>query len=159
MIAIAGLLLAGVIFLAIELVVPGGILGIFGGVLMLIGVVVTFIQYGSTAGILTTLGALLAIGVTFYIEFKLLPHSRLARAFSMSETVGGAAPSALVVPENAVGRDCLAATRLAPSGYVLLDGRRFEAFSRDGVVNPGARVRIAAVDNFRLIVTQSQTTS
>ena len=38
--------------------------------------------------------------------------------------------------------------------YIVVEGRQFEAFCRDGVVDSGTRLRVVGVDNFRLIVTK-----
>ena len=54
-----------------------------------------------------------------------------------------------------VGKTCEAVTTLAPTGYVRLDGRRYEAFSQSGHVAKGTVLRVVAVDNFRLTVTRS----
>jgi membrane-bound serine protease (ClpP class) len=52
-------------------------------------------------------------------------------------------------------RPAEALTTLAPSGYVLVDGRRYEAFCRSGHAPKGALLRVVGVDNFRVIVNQS----
>jgi membrane-bound ClpP family serine protease len=54
-----------------------------------------------------------------------------------------------------VGKVGEAATTLAPSGYVLIEGRRYEAFSQSGHMDRGTALKVVAVDNFRLIVTKS----
>ncbi|MFZ9681591.1 MAG: NfeD family protein [Cephaloticoccus sp.] len=55
--------------------------------------------------------------------------------------------------ENLIGRTGKAATALAPTGYVVIDGRQHEAFSRTGFVEAGAAVKVIGADTFRLIVT------
>ena len=37
---------------------------------------------------------------------------------------------------------------------VEIDGRRYEAFSRNGHAEPGDRLRVVGLDNFRLIVSK-----
>jgi membrane-bound serine protease (ClpP class) len=53
------------------------------------------------------------------------------------------------------GREATALTTLAPSGYVLVDGRRYEAFCQSGLAAKGSVLRVVGTDNFRLIVTKS----
>ena len=53
-----------------------------------------------------------------------------------------------------VGRPAEAATTLAPSGLVLVGGRRYEAFCQSGHAAKGDALRVVAVDNFRLVVTK-----
>ena len=54
-----------------------------------------------------------------------------------------------------IGKSAEAVTALSPTGYVQIEGRRYEGWSQSGYVPKGATVRIIGLDNFRLIVTQS----
>lgn len=158
MTAVLTLFIAAVVLVAVELLVPGGLLGVLGGLCLLAGVATAFVQLGTVGGSVATAIALVIGAVTLYLEFVLLPKSRLARKFSMTETVAGR--SQPEVAERAViGRDALAVTTLAPSGYVELDGRRYEAFCQSGHVAAGVRLRVVDLDNFRLVVTQIKESS
>jgi membrane-bound ClpP family serine protease len=156
MMLILALFAAGVILLALEVIVPGAILGITGGVFMLIGVIVSFEQHGAGGGALATGAAMIAVAVTLYLEFVLLPKSRIAKTFSMTATVDGRSQPA-IADRAVIGRTVTAVTTLAPSGVVELDGRRYEAFSRSGHVAAGAQLSVVDLDNFRLIVSPSST--
>lgn len=154
---VIALIVAGVVLLAAEVFVPGAILGIAGGLFMLGGVVTAFVQFGAGVGTTAALISLLLLAIALYLEFKVLPRSRFANAFSMTDTVAGAAtktPSA-----DLVGCECVAVTQLLPSGVVLVEGKRHEAFCRSGSAGVGARLRVVAVDNFRLVVTHIETPS
>lgn len=151
---VISLLLVGVLLLALELVVPGAILGIVGGIVLLIGVVSAFAQFGPEAGFITLGGALLALGLVVYLELVWLPKSRLARHFSMSRTLEGQSQPP-VAEASVVGAVATAETVLSPSGYVKVNGRRYEAFCRDGYAEAGAPLRVVALDNFRLIVSHT----
>lgn len=144
---------AGIILLALEVIVPGAILGLVGGGLMLIGVLVAFDQYGAQGGAIATAAGLALGGLTFYLEFVLLPRSRLAKTFSIMATVASTSQPA-VADRSIVGRRAVSVTTLAPSGVIECEGRRYEAFARSGHVPPGAAVEIVGLDNFRVIVTQ-----
>lgn len=145
---------AGVVLIALEVVVPGGILGTIGSLFMLAGVVVSFDRYGFSGGALATAAGLLIVCVALYFEFVLLPRSRIARAFSMTATVDGRSQPA-VADRSLVGRRAVAVTTLAPSGLIECDGRRYEAFARSGHVAAGSAVEVIDLDNFRVIVTHS----
>jgi len=153
------LFVAGVLLLAVEIVAPGAILGIIGGICLLGGVIAAFVQLGGTGGAIAS-GVALAIGVvTLYLEFVILPKSRLAKKFSMTETVSSQSQPAIADRAVVVGREVVAVTTLAPSGYVEMEGRRYEAFCQSGLVDAGARLRIVDVDAFRLVVNQIKETS
>lgn len=148
------LFLAGIFLIAIEVIVPGAILGVIGGGLMLAGVGVSFARFGATGG---ALASGLAVGVgalAIYLEFVLLPKSRMAKALSMTATVEGTSQPAIAEPAI-VGKRAVAVTPLGPSGLVECEGRRYEAYSRSGHAAAGTAVDVVGLDNFRLIVSVS----
>jgi membrane-bound ClpP family serine protease len=155
MTAIAILFLVGVLLLAIEVFVPGAVVGILGGISLIAGVVVAFGTYGTTGGFISLGSAVALLAVTLYLEFVVLPKSRVAKALSMSTDVAGTSQPPLANEQEVLNQTGEAATALAPSGYVLLKGRRYEAFSSDGFLPKGASVRVTGLDNFRLIVTKT----
>ncbi len=150
---------AGMLLVAIEILVPGAILGIIGGFCLLGGVIAAFVKLGGAGGAIAS-GVALAIGaVTLYLEFVILPKSRLAKKFSMTETVSSRSQPEVADRAAVVGREVIAVTTLAPTGYVELEGRRYEASCQSGLVASGAHLRVVEVDTFRLIVTQIKETS
>jgi len=153
------LFVAGLLLLAVEILVPGAILGVLGGICILAAVTAAFLQFGTLGGAVAT-GAALAIGaVMLYLEFVVLPKSRLARKFSMTETVSSQSQPKIADRSAVVGREVVAVTTLAPSGYVEMAGRRYEAFCRSGLAAVGARLQVVDVDTFRLVVTQIKESS
>jgi membrane-bound serine protease (ClpP class) len=151
------LFVAGVILLTVEVVVPGAILGIAGGVALLAGVFLAFDDYGMNGGLIALATALALVAIALYLEFVLLPRSRIARTFSMTETVAGTSQPALA-DRAVIGKHAVAVTPLVPSGVVECEGRRFEAYARSGHARTGEQLEIVDLDNFRLIVTKSSTT-
>lgn len=159
MMSVLILFAAGLILVAVEVLVPGGLLGTLGGLCLLGGVVTAFLQLGPAVGGIATAAALAIGAVTLYLELVLLPKTRLARKFSMTETNSGRSQPDIADRATVVGRDAVAVTTLAPSGYVELDTRRYEAFCQSGFAAVGARLRVVDVDNFRLVVTQIKESS
>ena len=159
MMTVIVLFAAGVLLVAVEVLVPGAILGALGGLCLLGGVIAAFVQLGGMGGAVAT-GVALAIAVlTIYLEFVVLPKSRLARKFSMTETVSSQSQPVVADKAAVVGREVVAVTTLAPGGYVELEGRRYEASCLSGLAAVGARLRVVDVDTFRLTVTQIKESS
>jgi membrane-bound ClpP family serine protease len=73
----------------------------------------------------------------------------------VQSTVDATSQPPLAEKENVVGKMAEAVTPLVPSGYVLVEGKRYEAFSQSGHAAKGALLRVTGLDNFRLIVTKS----
>jgi membrane-bound ClpP family serine protease len=159
MTAIIILFLAGILLLAIDVIVPGMIVGIIGGLSILAGVVTAFSLYGSGGGMIALLCGGLLLGLTLYIEFVIMPKTKLAKALSMRATVEGTSQPAVADLATVLNQLGETITPLSPSGYITLQGRRYEAFSQSGYLAKGVAVRVTGLDNFRLIVTQNQTSS
>jgi membrane-bound ClpP family serine protease len=157
MTAIVILFLAGILLLAIEVFVPGMIIGIVGGISILAGVITAFSLYGSRGGMIALVCGSVLLAVTLYIEFVILPKSKLARKLSMEATVDGTSQPAVADLASVLDQQGETATPLSPSGYINLQGRRYEAFSQSGYLPKGVAVRVTGLDNFRLIVTKNQT--
>lgn len=148
--AIVILFTVGLVLIGFEVVVPGGILGVLGGLAMFGGVAVSFYDYGIGGGFVAFLIALGLLGLVLWLEFVILPKTALGRRMFLQAAVTGTTKAPT---ENLTGHSGKAVTTLAPSGYVLIEGKQYEAFSRTGFVEAGALVKVIDVDNFRLIVT------
>lgn len=148
------LFLLGTVLLVLEVFMPSSILGVLGGVAMLAGCVVAFMNYGARGGSLAVVAGLAILGLALYAEFGLLPKTRIGRRFFLDAAIGATSQPPVAEAHAVVGKSCEAVTTLAPTGYVLLDGRRYEAFSQSGHVAKGTALKVVAVDNFRLTVTK-----
>ena len=149
--AIILLFVIGILCLVFEVVMPGAVVGVIGGLLMAAGCVLSFIHYGSMYGLLATAAALAALGLMFYVEFRVLPRTRIGRPLFVQSTVGSTSQAPLAGDEI-IGRQGETLTTLAPSGYISVDGRRYEAFCRAGHIPLGTQVRVVGRDAFRIIV-------
>jgi len=152
--AILLLFLLGTVLLVFEVFMPSSVLGILGGVAMLGGCIVAFMNYGVRGGGLAVLAGLAILGLALYAEFGLLPKTRIGKRFFLHEAIGEISQPPVAEAAAVVGKRCAAVTTLAPTGYVLLDGRRYEAFSQSGHIAKGTVLTVVAVDNFRLTVTK-----
>jgi len=140
----------GALLIAFEVVVPGGILGTIGAVALLCAVGLSFYDYGVNGGALAFAAALVLVAGVLFVEFKLLPKTALGRRFFLEESVTGTATAE--PQQSLVGARGEAMTTLAPSGYVLIDGRQHEAFSRSGLISASSPIKVVAAESFRLIV-------
>jgi membrane-bound ClpP family serine protease len=152
--AILILFLLGVVLLAGEVFVPGAILGILGAISMMAGCVISFMQLGPTGGTIATGVALGLLGLTLYVELVWLPKTRFGKKLIIQSAVSAVSQPPVAEKEQVVGRPAQAVTALVPSGYVLVEGRRYEAYSQSGHINKGEALTVTGLDNFRLIVTK-----
>jgi membrane-bound ClpP family serine protease len=152
------LFLIGVIFIAVEVIIPGGILGAIGGLLMFAGCAVAFSTYGTWGGALALTAALLLGALALFFEFRILPKTAIGRRAFLTTEVTGVSAALGKEALDLVGHPAEALTMLSPSGYVRVNGERYEAFSQSGQIPAGAMLDIVGADNFRLIVSLRKTT-
>ena len=150
---IAILFAVGLLLLALELVLPGAVAGIIGGVLMLAGVGLVYSDYGAMQGTLALLGAAFAVVACVVLEVWWLPRSKFAGRFIVKDT-SGVTPQP-PAPRDVIGKRGRTLTTLAPTGYVEVDGRTYEAMSVAGLLAKGEPVVVESLDQFKLTVNRS----
>jgi membrane-bound serine protease (ClpP class) len=148
------LFVLGIGLLAADAFVASFALAICGFVAMLGGCALAYQSFGTLAAGLAGLAAVLLLGITLYLELVVLPRTRYGRGLTVHSTSGQAAPPPATA--EIIGQAAEALTTLAPSGYVAIAGRRYDAFSQSGLIAKGESVRVIGLDNFRLIVSKSQ---
>jgi membrane-bound ClpP family serine protease len=147
----------GIMLLAVEVIVPGGILGTIGGLMMFGGCIAAFMHYGTNGGILAvTVAAILAV-LAFYIEFRVLPKTSVGRRAFLTSEIKAVSSAFGEEARDLIGKSAKALTMLSPSGYIMVDGKRYEAFCQSGQVPAGTPLEVTGADNFRLIVSETKT--
>jgi len=173
----------GVVLLGIEIfVLPGfGLFGVLGVVALFAGLLGTFVPAGGALsnpatqqelfrGATIILLSAVTAGVGMYLiarHFNRLPFlDRLVLGATPSdEDEEGARVDAEMLRAAArvtdlplaVGMTGVALTALRPAGTAEIEGRMFDVVAGLGVVDPGAPVRVVAVDRFRIVVEEIAT--
>jgi len=151
------LFVLGILFIAVEVIVPGGILGAAGGLLIFAACIFSFMRYGSQGGIIALALGLLVASIAFYLEFKVLPNTRIGKRAFLTKEITAVSAAIGAEARDLIGKSAEAITMLSPTGYVRIDGRRYEAFCQSGQVPAGASLEVTGADNFRLIVSLTKT--
>jgi membrane-bound ClpP family serine protease len=148
----------GIVLLLVEVIVPGGILGAIGALMMFAGCAVAFYQLGTGGGMVAVAVALAVAVIAFYVEFRVLPRTSIGRRAFLDEEIEGVSAAYGSEARDLVGKSAVAVTMLSPSGYIAIDGKRYEAFCQSGQVPAGAALKVTGADSFRLIVSQASGT-
>lgn len=153
--AVLLLFLIGIVLLAGEIITPGVVLGVLGAVAMFAGCGLAFARFGLASGGLAALAACALLGLTLYLELVWLPKTRFGQKLIVRSASDAVSQPPIADASAVVGKPAEALTTLAPSGYVSVEGRRYEAFCQSGHAPKGAVLRVVGLDNFRLIVTKN----
>ena len=144
---------AGFGLLMAEAFMPGfGVAGIFGVILEIIAIYLTWTTHGLAAGLLMILGVLLVIGLAIFFSYRSAMHGRLSK----SDLILKADPEQVTSRTEAlkpwIGKEAVAATPLRPAGFVEAGGERISAASSGEFLEKGTKVAIVGAEGDHLIV-------
>lgn len=148
---IIGFIVAALVLVFFEIILPGGVLGVLGALCVLAATWFGFDAYGVVGGVTVFFGTLVAIAVLVFVEFKLLAKTSLGQKFFLKASIEGHTREA-VAEDSIIGREGIALTRLNPAGKVAVDGKSYEAHSQDGYIDRDQAIAVVAQDNFKLII-------
>jgi membrane-bound serine protease (ClpP class) len=143
----------GFFLFGLELFVPGGILGVIGGILLFIALVMGFSVFGAQGGF-TSAGALvLGVTVFSFLLLQYLPKSPIGRLFTLKSDLKNASAAEPGLNEL-MGRRGSAETDLRPSGIVLFDQQRTDVVADGDWISRGAAVKVIEVEGNRVVVSE-----
>ena len=142
----------GLLLLVLEVMIPGGILGIAGGILLFSGCILSFVILGNTEGMIAIGITLVAAIILFYIQFKILPNTRMGKRFFLNREINGSSSNFKESSRDLIGKTATSVTVLSPSGYVLISGKQYEAFSESGQIPKDTELEVIAANSFQLTV-------
>jgi membrane-bound ClpP family serine protease len=148
------LLLAALLFF-LEVILPGGILGIIGAIMLLVASWLAYEEFGVLAAILVFMGGVVFAVAFFFVQFRILPKTGFGKRAFLSTTSQG--KSNLPVGEDTiVGQTGQSVSILSPSGVVSVQGQRHQALSQSGYIPQGEAVEVVGRDAFRLLVRKKE---
>lgn len=145
---VATLLIAGVILLLLETVLPGMIAGIAGLICLLAGVAVTYARFGTGVGNLVLTGTVVCLAAGILVWMKFFPDSRLGKTIISESKVGNIDAE----QPQLLHRTGTAFTNLRPSGTALIDGRRIDVVTEGTMISKGTPIRVVGIEGMRVVV-------
>ena len=144
-------IVATLVLAFLELLLPGGVLGVLAAISLLIATWFGFDSYGFFGGLVVFFGTLVALVLLSFIEFKLMVKTPYGKKFLLDTAIEGRSNKAQA-EDLIIGKEGIALTRLNPSGKVSINGKNYEAHSQDGYVENGEKIVVVTQDNFKLII-------
>ena len=152
------LVAVGITLISMEIIIPGGILGAIGAVCVLSGCVVSFSQFGSGGGLISTAIIFALTGIVIWLEFKIFAKTALGKRTFLTKSVDAVSSAYDEDAKELIGMAAEAMTTLSPSGYITIEGKRYEAFCQSGHIESGTALKVVGADSFRLIVAEEGAT-
>lgn len=142
------LILLGIFLLMLEILfVPGMVLGFISIVLMLVGVIFTFKDYGTTAGIISLLATAASTAVAVYWAF----HSPLWKKIQVHAQMDGKA-NALADGKINIGDMGKTISRLNPMGKAIINNIQVEVQVIEGFIDQEQDITVIKVGQNKIFV-------
>jgi membrane-bound serine protease (ClpP class) len=160
---------AGVVLLVLEFFIPSfGLLSVGSITCFCLSVWMAYNASGAAAAWAMGILAPIIAACIIYIGLKWIPRTSWGRGLVLRHPADEGAREKPTVSETAylppqggtdevalatlVGKEGVAQSHLRPVGVALIEGRRVDVVTEGGMIDPGARVRVVAVEGNRVIV-------
>lgn len=146
--AIILLILIGLILLMLEILfVPGMVLGFISVILMIVGIIFSFKDYGNTTGTFVLISTTIATAGSVYWAFK----SNIWRKMGVQSQIDG---KANVLEEGAIntGDSGKTISRLNPMGKALINNLKVEVHAIDGFIDQEQEITVVNIQQNKIFV-------
>ena len=147
----------GLVAVLLEIVTPGGVLALLGGIFLLIAVAIAF-SMGVGLGLTVLVLALMLAPMTFMIGMRLARTTAVGKVLGLNRVLdkeSGCVASDVSL-EELVGRRGRALTTLRPAGLALIEGRRVDVVTRGFMIANGVAVKVVQVEGNRVVVVEDK---
>ena len=144
-------LLVGTALFVLEIFIPGGIAGLFGGLLCLLAAWNAVVVFDGWVGlVLALLAIVVACGMVFLVV-RVFPSTRVGKKLSLDTDLkeSRADDLSLASLKDAEG---VADTQLRPAGFATIGGRRVDVVTRGDEIPAGTPVRVVEIEGNRVVV-------
>ena len=145
---VAALLIAGVVLLLLETILPGAVAGVIGFTCLVAGVIMSYRTFSFQTGNIVLFCVVLGLMFGGVLWVKFFPDSALARPFISHRSIGNVGAEK---PEL-LDQTGTAFTNLRPSGTAVINGRRVDVVTEGGMIERGTPVKVVQVEGLRVVV-------
>jgi membrane-bound serine protease (ClpP class) len=154
---IIGLAVVGLLLVLAEMLVPGAVIGITGGICLLVSVVAAFLPpHGNTFGFSLLGGVVVAGGLLFWGWLVFFPRSRMGKRMILQQD-GRDWHGFDKTQETLLGKSGTAHSMLRPAGIAVIEGRRVDVVTRGEMIDAGTPVAVVEVEGNRVVVATAKT--
>ena len=144
--------IAGMCMILAEFLLPGGVLGMLGALLVLTSAALGVYAYPEQA-VLIIFGELTGAALSVILGFWVLTRTRALKLLTLQTSQRAEDGFVSAVSDlSLVGREGVAVTALRPSGVIRVGDERLDAVTDGGFVEEGRPVRVLEVHGSRIVV-------
>jgi len=154
MLPIILLIVTGMLLYITEVFLPGGIIGFFGIVALVIGTFLAFKNYGAAVGLLVLAVSIGIVAGCLYFAYNILPKTAIGKRLYLQTSLKKAkAPQHDNLDITAlIGKEGCCKSNLRPVGIALIDGKRVNVVSRSEFISKNTVVCVIDIADNRIVV-------
>ncbi len=149
------LVLLGLFLILAEFYLPGGIIGILGGMAILAGIILFASETDSVIALILFLAGI-AVSVGLLIRFALWRIVHAKPQYSIYSADDQEGYQASDYDKDAIGKTGVVIADLKPGGYILIEGRQHAAISLSGYIAKGEHVAVVGGQEQSLMVKKKE---
>lgn len=150
---ITAMVVGGLLLVFAEVFIPGGVLGVIGGILILVGLVGAFGK-SFVWGSILFVGVAVFGGIGFYFWITYFPGSRVGKTIIL-DADGHDWHGFDDMKQELVGKQGVAHSKLRPAGTAIIDGQRVDVVTRGEMIKRHAAIRVIDVEGNKVTVARA----
>lgn len=141
---------AGFVLIGVEVIVPGGVLGVLGFLALVGASVISFQVFGATGGVMAT--ALLFISSVSFLAgwLYIFPRTRIGKTMTLQ--VDGSSWKASPSDPELLDQEGIAMSNLVPAGVAMIHDKRTDVIAESTFVDKGRPIKVIEVSGNRVVV-------
>jgi len=147
------ILLGFSLIMADLLFIPGGIVAVMGGTLILGALISSYRLLGSTITLYLVFASLLLAGLITFLSIKLKLWRMFVSKQSENKIDGFSAHDTQI--ESHIGKSGQTVSALRPAGTILIEGKKMDAITSGNFIDQGKAIVVTGVSTGQLIVKES----
>ena len=147
---IACLIVASLVANLLEVLLPGGLLGILAALCLIAATTITMQDYNFIAAILFFATTIIGARDDYYRVKDFCGH-QVWKAFFLSSQIQGRS-NKCQAKASIIGETGSTLTPMVPGGRVTINGKIFDAASSDGYIEANTPVKVISQDSFKLTI-------
>ena len=151
-----GLCVAGLAAIIVEFFVPAaGIIGVVGFGSIVAGIVLAFLNYGTSVGAIFLIGAVIVTPVVIGLYFKFFQRSFVGKWLILRDSQKKTEGFSSFKQErysDLAGKKGTSLTVLRPSGSAMIDGVKHSVVTGGDFIGKGENVVVSRVEGSRIVV-------
>lgn len=140
----------GLTLIWLEFYLPGGVLGLVGGGILVVAIIMVFGNYGYQWGMLSAIGSGIFVWLLVCYWMKTFHRSFLGRKITLNTETGR--DETIESLPSLVGKTGVTTSQLSPSGKAKIEGARHDVVAQTGVIESGVEIKVVKVNGISILV-------